>query len=89
MTIAEMEHTAHELKELKRMQEELTTEIIALEDALKTAMGDSERFTAGVYRITYKTVQTARVDTTALREALPEVAARFLKTSTARRFCVN
>ena len=35
---------------------------------------------------TYKTVTSSRVDTTALKKDLPEIAARYTKTTTARRF---
>ena len=51
-------------------------------------MGDSESVQAGEYRITYKAVTTARIDTAALKKALPDLAQQFTKTTTARRFCV-
>ena len=89
MSIMEMEYKARELKELKLMQEELAYEITALEDALKAAMGDQEQITAGAYKITWKLVTASRIDTTAFKAALPDIAARFLKTRTTRRFCVN
>lgn len=51
-------------------------------------MGDSEELRAGEYRITWKPLQSARLDTAALRKALPDVAERFTRTTTTRRFCV-
>ena len=51
-------------------------------------MGDSEELRAGEYKITWKPVTSSRLDAAALRKALPEVAACFTRTSTARRFCV-
>lgn len=78
-----------ELQELKRMQEELTATIDAITDEIKAAMGDQEELSAGAFRITWKPVTTSRIDTTALKKELPDIAARFLKTSTSRRFCVN
>lgn len=51
-------------------------------------MGDSEELRAGEYTITWKPVKSARIDTTALRKALPDVAEAFTKTTTTRRFCV-
>ena len=51
-------------------------------------MGDCESVQAGEYKITWKAVTASRIDTTALKKALPEVAERFTKTTTARRFCV-
>ena len=88
MSITEMETKARELQELKRMREELEAEITAAEDAIKAAMGDREQITAGAYKITWKPVTSSRLDSTALKKELPEIAARFLKTSTVRRFNV-
>lgn len=88
MSITEMETKVRELQELKRMREELEAEITAVEDAIKAAMGDREQITAGAYKITWKPVTSSRLDSTALKKELPEVAARFLKTSTVRRFTV-
>ena len=78
-----------ELQEFKRMQEELTATIESITDEIKAAMGEQEELSAGAFRITWKPVTTSRIDTTALKKELPDVAARYLKTSTTRRFCVN
>ena len=78
-----------ELQELKRMQEELTATIESVTDEIKAAMGEQEELSAGAFRITWKPVTTSRIDTAALKKELPDVAARYLKTSTTRRFCVN
>ena len=51
-------------------------------------MGDREAIQAGEYKITWKAVTASRVDTVALRKALPDVAERFTHTTTTRRFCV-
>ena len=84
-----METKARELQELKRMQEELTAEIETITDEIKAAMGDQEQITAGAFRISWKPVTSSRLDGKALKAALPEIAARFTVTSTARRFCIN
>jgi len=88
MSINEMENKAKELKELTRMQEELTAEISTLQDAIKAAMGDQEQLVAGAYKITYKPVTSSRLDTTALKKALPDIAERFTKATTTRRFVI-
>ena len=88
MSISEMERKVREMRELQALIEEATAEVEALKDAIKAAMGDSESIQAGEYRITYKAVTTARIDTTALKKALPDLAQQFTKTTTARRFCV-
>lgn len=89
MSIKEIESKAQELQELKRMKEELEAEIEAAQDEIKATMGDQETVTAGAYKITWKAVTSSRLDGKALKAALPEIAARFTITSTARRFCVN
>ena len=84
-----MEAQIKELMELKRMKEELEAEITAAEDAIKAVMGDEELLTAGAYKVSWKTFTSSRVDTTALKKALPEVAAAYTKTTTGRRFSIN
>ena len=84
-----MEAKVHELMELKRMKEELEAEIAATEDAIKAVMGDDELLLAGSYKVSWKTFTSSRVDTTALKKALPEVAAAYTKTITGRRFSIN
>lgn len=79
---------AAELQELKRLREELDAEISALEDEIKASIGDAEQITAGAFKITWKSVTSSRLDTTALKKALPEVAARFMKQTTVRRFTI-
>ena len=84
-----MEATIHELMELKRMKEELEAEIAAAEDAIKAVMGDEELLTAGAYKVSWSNVTSTRLDTTALKKALPDVAAAYTKTTTVRRFSVR
>lgn len=88
MCINELEAKARELRQLQALIEEAQTEAEAIKDALKAAMGDSEAIVAGEYRITWKPVTSNRLDAGALRKALPDVAARFTKETTVRRFCV-
>ena len=84
-----MEATIHELLELKRMREELDGEIIALEDAIKAVMGSEETLIAGVYKVSWTPFTSSRIDTAALKKALPDVAAAYTKTATVRRFTVR
>lgn len=88
MCINELEAKARELRQLQALIEEAQTEAEAIKDALKAAMGDSEAIVAGEYRITWKPVTSTRLDAGALKKALPDVAARFTKETTVRRFCV-
>lgn len=88
MCINELEAKARELRQLQALIEEAQTEAEAIKDAIKAAMGDSEAIVAGEYRITWKPVTSTRLDASTLRKALPDVAARFTKETTVRRFCV-
>ena len=84
-----LESIIHEILDLKRMREELDATITALEDSIKAVMGDEELLTAGAYKVSWKTFTSSRVDTTALKKALPDIAAQFTKQTTARRFSIN
>lgn len=88
MSMNELESKCRELRELQRLIEEATAEAEAIKDAIKAHMGDSETAYAGEYKITYKAVTSSRIDTTALKKAMPEVAQAFTKQTTARRFSV-
>ena len=88
MSTNELERKCRELRQLQALIEEAQAEAEAIKDAIKAAMGRQEAVQAGEYHITWKSVTAARVDTTALRAALPEVAERFTRTTTTRRFCV-
>lgn len=78
-----------ELMELKRMRDELDAEIQAAEDEIKQAMGDEDTLLAGPFKVTWKAVTSSRLDSTALKKALPEIATRFMKQTTTRRFSIN
>lgn len=88
MNTNEMECKARELRQLQALIDEATAEAETIKDALKAAMGDAESVQAGEYKITWKAVTSARIDTGALRKALPDVAAAFTRETTVRRFCV-
>ena len=84
-----LESTIHEILDLKRMREELDAAITSLEDSVKAVMGDEELLTAGAYKVGWKTFTSSRIDTTALKKELPDIAARYTKQTTARRFSIN
>ena len=84
-----LENTIHEILDLKRMREELDAAITSLEDSVKAVMGDEELLTAGAYKVGWKTFTSSRIDTTALKKELPDIAAQYTKQTTARRFSIN
>lgn len=88
MSISEIESKCRELRQLQNLIAEAEQEAEAIKDTLKAHMGDSEELYAGEYMVTWRPVKSSRLDTTALRKAMPEVVERFTKTTTTRRFCV-
>ena len=90
MSMIEMESKVNELRELKRLADELAGEISALEDELKahmTATGADELHGPS-FKITWKPVTSGRLDSKALKAAAPELWRRFTKQTTTRRFVV-
>ena len=87
-----MTKTIHELRELRRMAEEINAEIEALQDVLKqemTARG-VEELAGDDWRVTWHSVTSSRLDTTAMKKELPaDLINRYTKTSTARRFTIH
>jgi Phage-related protein, predicted endonuclease len=88
MSITELQEKIRELRQLQSLIDEAQAEAEAIRDTVKAYMGEQDEIRAGEYRVTYKAVKSVRVDTAALRQALPEVAARFSKETVTRRFCV-
>ena len=84
MSTHELETKCRELRQLQALIDEAQAEA----ETIKAAMGTQEAVQAGEYKITWKPVTTARLDATALKKALPDVAARFTKETTVRRFSV-
>lgn len=77
-----------ELAEYIRMQEEAAAMVESLKDQLKERMSAAgvDSLAGSEHKATYKAVTSSRVDTTAIKRDMPEVAARYTKTTTTRRF---
>lgn len=80
----------HELRELRRMADELATAIDTIQDAIKAEMTAAgvDVLTGSDWKAIWKPITSSRIDTTALKKALPDLAAQFTKVSTVRRFSV-
>ncbi len=91
MSNNELAKKIHQIQELKRMEEELTAEIESLTDEVKAEMTaqNAEELVVDCFKVRWKTVATSRIDTTALKKELPDVAERFTKTTESRRFTIN
>lgn len=77
-----------ELAQYIRMQEEAAAMVESLKDQLKAQMQAAgvDTLAGDEHKATYKAVTSSRVDTSALKQDLPEIAAQYTRTTTARRF---
>lgn len=76
----------HRLSELKKQITELTDEKTEIENTLKTALGEAPVGEYGDFRITWKNRESTRFDSKALKADMPDVYAKYAKTSSARMF---
>ena len=88
MSMNELTAKIRELRELQALIDEAQQEAEALKDAIKAHMGDTDELRAGEYKVTWKPVTSSRIDTTALRKAMPDIAAAFTRETTTRRFLI-
>lgn len=90
MLAKNLDSQIHELRELRRMADELATAIDTIQDVIKAEMTAAgvDVLTGSDWKAVWKPVTTSRIDTAALKKALPDLAQQFTKTSTVRRFSV-
>lgn len=90
MSMNEIERKVADLRELRRMADELAAEIAATEDSLKahmTTLGADELHGPS-FKITWKEVTSSRLDSKAMKAEAPALWERFSKQTTTRRFIV-
>lgn len=85
-----MSEEIHELRELDQFIAQCEAEVEAIKDMLKAKMTEenTERMTVDIYEVRWTTVKSDRIDTTAFKKAMPDVAQQFVKTTTSRRFSI-
>lgn len=77
-----------QLAEYKRIQEDTAAVITALEDEIKAYMLTSGKDTiiGNEHKATYKSVISNRIDTKALKNEMPQIAAQYTKAVESKRF---
>lgn len=77
-----------ELAQYQRLQEEAAAMAEALKDEVKQHMTAAglDTLTGSEHKATYKTVVSSRIDTTALKKDMPDVATKYTKTTETKRF---
>jgi len=90
MATNELVSKLNELTELRRMADDISAEIEAIQNEIKSHMNEAnmDTITAGNFKVTWKPVTSTRIDTTALRKDLPEIWSEYGRTTTTRRFSV-
>lgn len=90
MSMNELESKVNELRELRRMADELAAEITATEDTLKAYMttNQADELHGSNFKITWKEVTSSRLDGKALKAAAPTIWEQFTKQTTTHRFIV-
>jgi predicted phage-related endonuclease len=80
-----------QIRELTRMQEELAQEIASLQDQIKADMiaANVDTINGTDFKITWKSYTKTTFDSKALKNDLPELAAKYSKTSEYKRFLVK
>lgn len=77
-----------ELAQYTRMAEEIAATVDSLRDILKKHMEENglDSIAGSEHKASYKAVTSSRIDTTALKRDMPEIAAKYTKTTNTRRF---
>ena len=90
MSMIELTTKVEQLRELRRMAEELSSEITSIEDQIKETMTAlaTDELHGSTFKITWKPVTSSRLDSKALKAEAPELWNRYSKQTTSRRFVV-
>jgi len=91
MTNEEFIAKLRELKEFKLMAEELVNQITSLEDEIKAEMTarNVKELIVDIFKIKWVTCTISRIDTTTLKNELPDIAAKYVKTIEMRRLLIT
>lgn len=83
-----LESLMREIAEYTRMAEEVAATLDSLKDILKKHMEENglDSIAGSEHKASYKAVTSSRIDTTALKRDMPEIAAKYTKTTNTRRF---
>lgn len=88
MSIEELNKQVSELRELRRMADELGAEIDSITDKIKRYMedGGKDELHGLDWKITWKEITSSRFDSAAFKKSQPDTYSAFCKSSTSRRF---
>ena len=90
MSANEMESKIKELRELRRMADEIAAEIETLQDAIKSEMTarNTDTLTGANWKVTWKAVTSKRFDSAAFKKTHGELYEQYSKETTSKRFLI-
>lgn len=90
MSTNEMESKIKELRELRRMADEIAAEIETLQDAIKSEMTarNTDTLTGTDWKVTWKAVTSKRFDSAAFKRTHGELYEQYTKETTSKRFLI-
>lgn len=90
MSANEMESKIKELRELRRMADEIAAEIETLQDAIKSEMTarNTDTLTGTDWKVTWKAVISKRFDSAAFKKTHGELYEQYTKETTSKRFLI-
>ena len=91
MSMNELNTAARDLMSVRAMIAELEAEAEALTDKIKAVMVErgEEVLTGDGWKASWKNVTSSRLDSKALKAAMPEIMDRFTKSTTTKRFILR
>lgn len=75
-----------EYAEYKRIYEDAGAVLDSLKLEIIQSMNGAETITGNEHKATYKTIKSARIDTTSLKKELPDIAKRYTIETETKRF---
>lgn len=90
MTSTQIDNRVRKLKALEAEQKKLEAEAEAIKNELKAELEalEAEELTTTNFTVRWKEVISNRLDSKALKNAMPTVYEKFCKTSTSKRFTI-
>ena len=90
MSVNEMDSKIKELRELRRMADELAAEIEAIQDSIKQEMTAREvdELSGSDWKVTWKLVKSRRFNSTAFKKTHADLYDQYFSETATRRFTV-
>jgi len=88
MSNVELLHTVREYREYQQIKEAAEARLEELKAVITSVMGNEDEITIDVFRVRNKLISSSRLDAYALKNELPDIAARYTKENQYRRFSV-